>query len=662
MSLADIFDQKNRVEDVVYYICVRYSSTIKLLNMIKSLSILAFVLSCITVVSAQHQRRVMIEEFTNASCGPCAAQNPGFHSLLTQKAAITTVIKYQTALPGYDPMNLQNPSEVQTRENYYVVTGVPTATINGKYVTNDCNAYDGAPACLSGAEIVAANNNLTPVTMSIVSALSEDKDSVILNVSVTSDAALSGALRLHVAVLEDEINFSSAPGTNGEKNFYEIMRKMLPNAGGTSISSFAAGETKNYTFRWPISNFYNLNRMAAIAFLQNNTTKEIYQSARANPLPPLSNLMAKISPANLYACATGYSPSITVNNTGSEAITTIHLRYRQGTGPWKFFDWTGNIAPGASEKVLISDLVINDPGSIKLDVLVLNTNLGYQLNYIDGLTTYSIKALFNTPLAAPFGNDFQDITFPPANWSTDNVGVNGWKLATNAGAGSTRSARCNFFDLDAGEVAIFNTPKFDLSGATSATKLNFDHAYAYKNVLRYDSLRIQISSNCGETWETIFNNGKAGLATAPIHNGTSGWIPEASEWQANTLDISTYNGQPEVLIRFVGKSGNGNNLFLDNVNVSTTVGTKDLTLSTFNLVPNPSRNFAEVRFGLETAQKIELLVYNAEGALVQSQLLGELSSGEHRVDLNATSLSAGSYRVVLQGTEGLAQTQWLVVK
>jgi hypothetical protein len=43
-------------------------------------------------------------------------------------------------------------------------------------------------------------------------------------------------------------------------------------------------------------------------------------------------------------------------------------------------------------------------------------------------------------------------------------------------------------------------------------------------------------------------------------------------------------------------------------------------------------------------------------------LLGDVPAGENRVVLNANALASGSYRVVLQGTEGVAQTQWVVVK
>ncbi|HAD10844.1 MAG TPA: hypothetical protein DCF33_00245, partial [Saprospirales bacterium] len=160
--------------------------------------------------------------------------------------------------------------------------------------------------------------------------------------------------------------------------------------------------------------------------------------------------------------------------------------------------------------------------------------------------------------------------------------------------------------------------------------------------------------------ETIFDKSADDLATAPPT--TAAFVPTAAQWAPNSLDMSSFNGQAEILIRFVGASGFGNNVFVDNVNVTTPVGTQELSLSNFLVAPNPTREYAEVRFNLENAQNIDLRVFNAEGALVQSQLLGNLVSGDHRVVLNAATLPSGSYRVVLQGSEGLAQTQMIVVK
>jgi hypothetical protein len=89
----------------------------------------------------------MFEEFTNASCGPCASQNPAFDALLSANASKCTSIKYHTNWPGVDPMNAQNPTDVGTRVTYYNVTGVPYAVMDGSPITG--SNYLGAPANLT---------------------------------------------------------------------------------------------------------------------------------------------------------------------------------------------------------------------------------------------------------------------------------------------------------------------------------------------------------------------------------------------------------------------------------------------------------------------------------------------------------------------------------
>ncbi|MDO8366371.1 MAG: Omp28-related outer membrane protein, partial [Saprospiraceae bacterium] len=622
--------------------------------MMKRLSILALALICSFAVSAQHKRRVLIEEFTNASCGPCASQNPGFNTVVAANIQYLTPIKYQTNWPGFDPMNVQTQADVQPRVDYYGVNGVPNGRQNGTLEVFPLSQ-------MTATSIQNAYNNLTPVTINVTHAINATIDSVLINVSVTSDAALTGNLRLRVAVVEDEIVFNTAPGSNGEKDFYQIMRKMLPNATGTATGNFAAGETKNYSFSWKLAHFYDLNQMSVAAFLQNDGTKEVYQSGRSEPLVPgIVDDNVEILAEKVFACAPGFSPSFTMTNTGTENLTSAQLRYRQGTGAWIVLDWTGDLAPGESETVTLTSIVINNSGVVNIEVGVLGSNLGIQTNLGSTGTIIKVTAAMGTAQSLPFTNAFQSAAFPPAGWLNDaSASAYNWKLATNAGAASSRSARCSLFIAPQGERSFLVTPKIDMSTATSASTLTFDHAYAAYDASFWDGMSVEISADCGENWETLFFKQNQQLATAP--NTTAAFVPTASQWENNEIDISAYNGLSDVLLRFVAESGYGNNLYIDNVNVNTTVGTKELTLSAFNLVPNPTRDYAEVRFGLETAQNIELRVYSAEGALVQSQLLGELTSGDHRVIMNATKLASGSYRVVLQGSEGLAQTQWVVV-
>lgn len=622
----------------------------------KKLLLLALLLTGFFTADAQYQRRVMVEEFTNASCPPCAAQNPGFNAVLQSRRDIVTPVKFQTNWPGVDPMNAQNPSEVATRVTYYGVDGVPHGVLNGTPITNDCNGYDGAPACLDANELDDLFAQTTPVKIDLNYTFSAGFDTIYAHVDVTSDAVLSGDLKLRVAVVEDVIYFASAPGTNGETEFFQPMRKMLPNVGGTATGDFAAAETKSYDFAWAIPAYiYDKNQLCVSAWLQNDATKEVFQSARALPASP----GIQIDGSDTFVCTPGSNPSFTFKNNADSTLTSAHFVYRIGNGAWTDYNWTGTLAPSETATVTLTDISITQSGVNTIDVLAVSSNNGsLQTNLPTGYSTLKIKGLFDPASALPFSNVFQSATFPPTGWQIKNVGTDGWKLAANAGSNSTRSAKNNMYDYSSGNTELL-TPKVDLTQATGASTLTFDHAYTYYDAFNYDSLRVDISADCGVTWTTLFHDGYIGLSTAPAV--TSSFVPSASQWAPHSFDISSFNGN-EVIIRFVGESGYGNNAYIDNVNVTTAVGVKELNLTDFAIKPNPTRDQAEVRFGLDKAQNVQLLVYNNLGALVQSQNLGQLTSGDHFVSLNAVQLNSGSYRVVLQGEAGIAQSQWIVVK
>lgn len=624
--------------------------------MMKKLLLFTLLLSGFFTANAQYQKRVMVEEFTNASCPPCAAQNPGFNTILASRRNEVTPVKFQTNWPGVDPMNAQNPSETATRVSYYGVTGVPHGVLNGTPITNDCNGYDGAPACLAANEVDDLFAQTTPVKIVLTYHLSAGFDTIFVHADVTSDVDLSGTLQLRIAVVEETIYFAAAPGTNGETEFFQPMRKMLPNAAGTSTGAFAAGETKSYDLFWAIPAYiYDKNQLSVSAWLQDDDTKNVLQSARV--LPPSAEVY--ISSDASFVCTPGANPSFTFTNTSENELTSAHFIYRFGNGAWTDYDWTGNLASGESATITLTDITITQNGTNTVDVRAVSSNNGSnQTTLPSGYSTVTIKGLFDPASALPFGNTFQSATFPPTGWQLKNLGTNGWKLATTAGSGSTRSAKNNMFDYDAAQTELV-TPKVDLTQSTGTTTLNFDHAYAYYSAGYFDSLRVDISADCGTTWTTLFHDGYEGLATAPAVTTT--FTPTASQWASHTIDISSFNGH-EVLFRFVGESGYGNNAYIDNVNVSTAVGVKNLDLTSFMIKPNPTSDVAEVRFGLDKAQTVQLLVYNNLGALVQSQNLGQLVSGDHFINLDAARLNSGSYRVVLQGEAGIAQTQWIIVK
>ncbi len=143
---------------------------------------------------AQATRLVLFEEFTQASCGPCASQNPAFNTLLQSNTTKAISIKYQTSWPGVDPMNAANPTDVATRVSYYSVNGVPWTAMDGVAPTG--SAYSGAPANVTQSMIDTRYAVSSPLAVSVYHQLNATYDSIQIVVSVSNPGTSSFFLAL----------------------------------------------------------------------------------------------------------------------------------------------------------------------------------------------------------------------------------------------------------------------------------------------------------------------------------------------------------------------------------------------------------------------------------------------------------------------------------
>lgn len=612
---------------------------------------------------AQHNRRVMVEEFTNASCGPCAANNPAFNTTLENNADKVTPLKYQVWWPGFDPMYNQTLTDVNPRVAYYGVSGVPDGFENG-------TTFPGAVGAYSTTSINNAYNDLTPVAIELTHTLSADYKTVNISVNVTSDAALSGDLRLRVAVAEKEIVFATAPGSNGEKEFSDVMRKMLPDADGTATGNFTAGETKSYTFSWDLANFYNLNNVEVVAWLQNDDTKEVWQSAQS--LPNTTIVGGNYAQVNLSAaaafkvtCNTEFTPTFNLKNVGTTALTSADIQYRLDEGAWQTYNWTGSLNPNLTTAVSLPAVTFTESGGHKISIFISNTSNGAQINQVAASGAITVNAFF-TAEAPPVVDDFESASFPAEGWGLKaTAGGDNWDLVEGYGAygNSDYSIIANFYNIQSGTLELY-LPKIDLTNAGSQSWLLLDHAYVYylSGATTYkDRMIIEVSTNCGTNWTSVYNKEGDDLATAaPSANS---WAPTADDWVTDSIDLSPYGGV-EVLVRIKGESHYGNNLWIDNINLLTpATGVQNLTaLSKLAVQPNPTRTTANLNITLDNPETLLMQVFNLDGQQVESRQLGTLVAGSHLISLDAASLPAGSYRVVLRGKNGVAQTQWVVVK
>ena len=106
--------------------------------------------------------------------------------------------------------------------------------------------------------------------------------SLILNIDVEA-VGLAGInlndLVLKSVVVENDIEFEQAPGSNGERVFYNVLRKILPTDDGLSFAGKSALQ-QPLIFNWKadlLSN-WNPDNLHVVAFIQNNQTKEVLQT------------------------------------------------------------------------------------------------------------------------------------------------------------------------------------------------------------------------------------------------------------------------------------------------------------------------------------------------------------------------------------------------
>lgn len=347
--------------------------------MLKRYLFLLVSLIAMPALFAQTQRMVLIEEATNASCGPCASQNPAFMALLNQNRDKLTAVMYHWYFPGFDPMHLHNVAENNARVSFYGINGVPTAVIDGVIPSGAGFSYPGGPHGFTQALIDQYHAVPSPFEIDVYHYLSPDEEYIHVVARITAAQDIEGNFRAHLVVVEKLIEFSSPPGSNGETTFHDVMKKMLPNHLGTPIkATWEAGEYIIIEESWKLANIYDMDQLGVVGFIQESPSKSVQQAANSEPEPFTAYFDTDAAITDLTNltetnCSGVLSPVITIANYGSDVLTSAMIVY-EVNGSVQTWNWTGSLdylqsevieLPEISFPVLITDnqliITLDDP-------------------------------------------------------------------------------------------------------------------------------------------------------------------------------------------------------------------------------------------------------------------------------------------------------------
>jgi len=221
--------------------------------------------------------RPVFEEFTSSTCSICVGFNSGtvtpFCNLYGSQFSL---VKYQMDWPGNgDPYFT---AEGGARQAFYKVTGVPALFV------------DGRPSGETSSSMLnELNADKAKATFFVISGLTPSYLGNTVTVPITVTPYVTGNLTLHVIVVEKKT--TGNVGTNGETSFNNVMMKMITGGNGLAID-FVSGVPYSNTFSFDMTGTHveEMTDLKVIVFIQENSTKEIYQSAESEIPLGIQNL------------------------------------------------------------------------------------------------------------------------------------------------------------------------------------------------------------------------------------------------------------------------------------------------------------------------------------------------------------------------------------
>ncbi len=194
----------------------------------------------------------------------------------------------------------------------------------------------------------------------------------------------------------------------------------------------------------------------------------------------------------------------------------------------------------------------------------------------------------------------------PTGWSIDNPdGSDTWEINSGYGFNSSSSIFIeNSVYAANGQYDDLNSPIMNFTNATTIS-LSFDYAYSLWTNPSLpqnwsDTLIILVSSDCGLTWEKVWEKAGANLVTTnPIYNEFE-WFPSNNnDWKSENINLNNYINSDGVIIKFRNINQYENNLFLDNINISSDASTyisneelKDI----IEVYPNPADRLININY------------------------------------------------------------------
>lgn len=346
-----------------------------------------------------------------------------------------------------------------------------------------------------------------------------------------------------------------------------------------------------------------------------------------------------------------------VRNRGNQSIQSFELQY-EWAGSQNSYQWNGSLESYQSVEVSLPDIKPSD-GNHQLTVKV--SSIDGNNDSIQGnnqkRTAFDYASF---PASLPVEQFFNKEPFDSGRWVMKPSGsFFKWRLAEEEGYVTTFNTILVFYTF--GVEDHFMTPVMDFS-ETESPALNFDLAYNFHQyelqdttINLTDTLRVGVSTDCGETFESIFTSGGEALSTfdepkSPENIQQLPINPSNDNWRTITLDLSEYANNDGVVVRFSNISALGGGMAIDSIQIRQN---PDIAVKEENgqpslaVYPNPTQGAVNIDGGSHKIDGIQLMDINGKEVFNK-----KLKKPTKNYQFNVDQLPKGVYSIIIKNKDG----------